>query len=62
MLNEDLIQGAAGAATYVGVPRRVIYHLAEKGIIPHKKLGRRLYFLRSELDAAFRSNSPAPAN
>ena len=57
MLNNDLIQGAAKAASYAGISRRTVYHLVETGRIPHVRMGTRLYFRRSELDAAFRGVS-----
>ncbi|MCZ8320840.1 MAG: helix-turn-helix domain-containing protein [Novosphingobium sp.] len=55
MLNADLIHGAAAAATYCGLPRRVIYHLVENGELPVIRKGRKLFFRKSELEAAFRS-------
>lgn len=57
MLNQDLIQGAEQAARYAGLSRRTIYHLVEKEQIPCVRMGSRLYFRRSELDAAFRGSS-----
>lgn len=56
-LSEDLLVGAEAAATYTGLSRRVIYHLVDSGAIPVRRIGRRLYFRRSELDHFFR---PAP--
>lgn len=55
MLNADLIHGAAAAATYCGLPRRIIYSLVERGELPVIRKGRSLYFRKSELEAAFRS-------
>lgn len=55
MLNADLIDGAAAAANYCGLPRRVIYHLVENGELPAIRKGRKLFFRKSELEAAFRS-------
>lgn len=57
MLNTDLIKGAAQAAEYAGITRRTIYHLVETQRIPCIRMGTRLYFRRSELDAAFRGVS-----
>jgi excisionase family DNA binding protein len=52
-VNADLLPGAAQAAAYTGLPRRVIYRLTEQGHLPVIRKGRRLYFRRSELDHAF---------
>lgn len=54
-LSRDLLAGADAAAAYTGLTRRVIYHLVESGVLPVKRIGRRLYFRRSELDSVFRS-------
>lgn len=53
-LADDLLVGAAAAAAYCGLTQRVIYHLTETGALPVKRIGRRLYYRRSELDDAFR--------
>jgi len=50
----DLLAGAAAAAAYCGLSRRIIYHLTETGALPVKRIGRRLYYRKSELDSAFR--------
>lgn len=55
MLSEDLIVGAIAAAKYAGLKARVIYHLVEKGHLPVIRKGKRLYFRKSDLEAAFRS-------
>lgn len=55
MLSHDLIDGAANAATYTGLTRRAIYHLVEAGELPVIRKGRKLFFRKSELEAAFRS-------
>ncbi|MEO1921833.1 MAG: helix-turn-helix domain-containing protein [Sphingomonadaceae bacterium] len=59
MLNSDLIQGAAAAAEFTGLPRRTIYNMVENDQLPAIKRGRRLFFRRSELEAAFRSSEAA---
>ncbi|ASP30189.1 helix-turn-helix domain-containing protein [Qipengyuania flava] len=59
MLNHDLIHGAAGAASYCGLSRRAVYHLVESGELPVIRKGRRLFFRKSELEAAFRSQGAA---
>jgi excisionase family DNA binding protein len=55
MLKEDLLAGAKGAADYTGESPRAIYHLVENGQLPCIRKGRKLYFRKSELEAAFRS-------
>lgn len=57
MLSEDLLTGAAAAASFVGVERRAIYHMASLGRLPVIRKGRKLYFRKSELEAAFRSEA-----
>lgn len=49
----DLLDGASAAAAYVGLSRRQIYRLAEQGLVPVIRKGRRLYFRKSELERAF---------
>lgn len=55
MLSLDLIAGAGAAAAYSGLTARTIYHMVEAGQLPVIRKGKRLYFRKSELDAAFRS-------
>ena len=55
MLSNDLLSGAKAAAEYTGQPVRAIYHLAEKGLLPAIRKGRKLYFRKSELERAFSS-------
>lgn len=57
MLSDDLIAGAPAAAAYVGLTARAIYHLTEQGHLPVIRKGKRLYFRKSELEAAFRSGT-----
>ena len=57
MLSQDLIDGAAKAATYTGLTQRAIYHLVEAVRLPVIRKGRRLYSRKSELEAAFRSEA-----
>ena len=59
MLSDDLLDGAAAAAEYVGVKTRSIYHMTENGHLPVVRIGRRLFFRKSELEAAFRSQDAA---
>lgn len=55
MLADDLLPGAIAAATFIGVTPRAVYHLVEAGHLPAIKKGRKLYFRKSELEAAFRA-------
>ena len=55
MLSADLINGAAAAAAYTGLPQRTIYHLVETGQLPAIRKGRRLYFRKTELEQSFSS-------
>jgi len=57
VLNADLIRGAKAAADYIGETPRAVYHMAENGLLPCIRKGRKLYFRKSELDAAFRSEA-----
>lgn len=63
-MNSDLIVGAQAAARYTGLSRRAVYRLVERGLIPTIRMGRRLYFRKSELDRAFSSpqNTEAAAD
>jgi hypothetical protein len=57
MLSQDLLTGAKAAADYIGETPRAVYHMAEKGLLPVIRKGRKLYFRKSELEAAFRSEA-----
>lgn len=54
-LYEDLLPGANAAAVFIGVTPRSVYHMVETGQLPVIRKGRKLWFRRSELEAAFRS-------
>lgn len=58
MLGDDLIKGAKGveADTNGVITQRQVYHMVENGRLPVIRKGRAMYFRRSELEAAFRSN------
>lgn len=53
---DDLIEGAAGAASFTGLTRRKIYRLVEQGHLPCVRKGKRLFFRKSELRKAFESS------
>lgn len=61
-LASDLLPGAEAAATYLGVSRRIVYHLTEQGHLPVVKLGRRLYYSKRALNAAFGSAAASNDN
>lgn len=52
-LADDLIKGAREAAAYTGLPVRTIYNAVEAGHIPHSRLGKLLFFRKSELERFF---------
>ncbi|USA39640.1 helix-turn-helix domain-containing protein [Pelagerythrobacter marinus] len=54
-LAEDLLDGAAAAATYLGLKPRTVYALVSAGELPAVKKGRKLFFRKSELDRAFQT-------
>lgn len=47
-----LLYGAQQIADYLGIRRREVYHLMEKGTLPHKKSGRMIIAARAALDNA----------
>jgi len=56
MLTNDLLAGADAAASFIGVSRNAVYHLVRSGRLPTIRKGKRLYFRKSELEQAFRSD------
>ena len=58
-LSEDLLDGAAAAARYLGLKPRTIYRMAETGEIPVIRKGGKLFFRKSLLEQAF---APEAAN
>ncbi|HEY0148655.1 MAG TPA: helix-turn-helix domain-containing protein [Allosphingosinicella sp.] len=59
MLSNDLLDGAEAAATFTGLPLQTIYHLVRTGRLPATKMGRRIYFRKSEIEKAFSPNQSA---
>ena len=59
MLKDDLIEGAEAAAAFCGLRPRQIYNWAESGRLPVVRIGRKLFFRRSELERAFSSREAA---
>lgn len=56
-MTHDLIAGADDAARFTGLTRRQIYRLTEQGLLPVTRKGRRLFFRKSELEAAFSASA-----
>jgi excisionase family DNA binding protein len=46
-------------ARFLGVNRKTVYEYAARGVIPHRRLGRRIVFSRSQVVAWLGSCSPA---
>jgi len=59
MLSDDLLKGAKAAAAYCGLSTNIIYRMVEDGRLPVIRLGKTLFFKKSELEAAFRSETAA---
>lgn len=54
---QDLVAGAKGAADYLGIQPSSIYHMTRMKQLPVIRKGKRLYFRKSELEAAFQSDA-----
>lgn len=50
-LAADLLRGADAIATYLGFPRRAVYHAVSKGHLPHFKIGETICARKSTLNA-----------
>jgi len=50
-LATDLLWGAAAIATYLGLPRRAVYHLVGSDRMPHFRAGETIGARKSELAA-----------
>lgn len=59
MATEIEIITADDVANLLGVNRKTIYEAAERGEIPHRRLGRRLLFERSAIVAWIRGGERA---
>jgi len=53
----DLCRGARSISDETGLTERQVYHAAEKGYLPIKRVGGVLVALRSELRRAFSSEA-----
>lgn len=56
-LSDDLITSVKDASAYIRSTPRQVYHMVEKGYLPGIRKGRKMYFRKSELEAAFRSDT-----
>jgi DNA-binding transcriptional regulator PaaX len=55
-LSEDLVDGAGDAAEFVfkdRTKRGRIYRMTAAGHLPHRKIGARIFYLKSDLTRAF---------
>lgn len=48
-LAADLLRGADAMATFLGFPRRTVYHAVSKGHLPHFRIGEIVCARRSTL-------------
>ncbi len=48
---EPEVMSADDVAVFLGVDRKTVYDYANRGVIPHQRLGKRLLFSRSALVA-----------
>lgn len=51
MRTEEIVLTASDVARLLGVDRKTVYDAAGRGEIPHRRLGKRLLFLRSAIVA-----------
>jgi excisionase family DNA binding protein len=52
-LSEDLLEGAAAAAGFIGIKARTVYRMTESGELPVIRKGRKLFYRKSDLERAF---------
>ncbi|NMC61737.1 MAG: helix-turn-helix domain-containing protein [SAR324 cluster bacterium] len=45
-----------GCAAYLSITPRAVYCLVDRGRLPAHRLGRKLYFLRSEIDQLLKAS------
>jgi len=58
-VHDDLLKGAQRAADFLGLPKSTIYNMVKGGDLPVIRMNSRMYFRKSELDAAFKSRTNA---
>lgn len=54
-LSDDLLEGADAAAAHIGLPTRKVYRMTENGHLPVIRKGRKLFYRKSDLEAAFQA-------
>ncbi len=54
-LSLDLLEGAAAAASYLGIKQRSVYRMTESGNLPVIRKGRKLFYRKSDLERAFQA-------
>jgi hypothetical protein len=54
-LSEDLLEGASAAAAFLGLGPRAVYRMTESKQLPVIRKGRKLFYRKSDLEAAFQS-------
>lgn len=54
-LSDDLLEGAAAAAGYIGIKPRSVYRMTETGDLPAIRKGRKLFYRKSDLERAFQA-------
>jgi excisionase family DNA binding protein len=59
--HDDPVMTAKEAAAFLGVSPWTLYAAANRHEVPHRRLGRRMLFLRSALKAWLRGASPRNA-
>jgi len=58
MLRNHVTLSITQVCWYLGISRRTVYRLMEKGELPYTKLGRRTIFLQEDIVALFHQRSP----
>jgi len=56
--NGFVIRGIAGAAEFLGLGKRTVSRLLSANALPHRRCGRAVLFLRTELEAWLDANCP----
>lgn len=56
-LADDILSGVPAIARHIGKTERATYHLIYNNRVPHFKIGGRIHARRSEINAAFRSET-----
>jgi excisionase family DNA binding protein len=54
-LADDLLDGAAAAAEFLGISRTKVYRMTAEGNLPAIHKGKRIFYRKSELERAFQA-------